>query len=202
MENPEPFCFQTSYEIHNLSVSMPQTKDRTTDSNPQSKETKENRKPLPHCFQPPVEGGRKADCILYWFQAQSKGTTCCPTGPNRKAQHAVPPCPVERHSLTAFNLQSKKATRQNQKASPYTDFQAPVEGYNLLLPLPNRRTGPRPCQGPIERRDFAVASPNRRRPTECKSKAASPQSKDTHFSYFYLIFSFILSMHFNMVVIV
>ena len=127
------------------------------------------------------EIGNEASGFYPLSPGRTKETT------RRKTIHWLPGS-VERHSLTAFNLQSKKATRQNQKASPYTDFQAPVEGYNLLLPLPNRRTGPRPCQGPIERRDFAVASPNRRRPTECKSKAASPQSKDTHFSYFYLIF--------------
>ena len=82
----------------------------STDSNPQSKETKENRNPLPHCFQPPVEGGRKADCILYWFQAQSKGTTCCPNGPSRKAQHAVPMVPIERHNMLSHWSQSKGTT--------------------------------------------------------------------------------------------
>ena len=41
-----------------------------------------------------------------------------------KSMPLLIPGSVERHSLTAFNIQSKKATRQNQKASPYTDFQA------------------------------------------------------------------------------
>ena len=58
----------------------------------------------------------------------------------------------------------------------------------LLRPLPNRRIGPRPCQGPIERRDFAVASPNRRRPTECKSKAAPAQIEGAHFLLIFILF--------------
>ena len=108
-------------------------------------------------------------------------------------------------------LVSTLTSRPSQRHA-HTDFTGPIEEGNkaerpqskdvtLLLPSPNRRIGPSPCQGPIERRDYAVAKPNRRRPAECQLKAASPnrrrpaecQSKDaTAWVEMHSFFTFIL----------
>ena len=73
-----------------------------------------SRKAFPHCFQSPVEGGRKADGTL-----------------------ALSPDSDEGHSHAGVSPQSKYRT--------------------LLLPLPNRSTGPCCCLCPIEGQDFASA---------------------------------------------
>ena len=130
------------------------------------------------------EIGNEASGFYPLSPGQTKETTRRKTmltsRPKRKACLHWLPGSVERHSLTAFNLQSKKATRQNQKASPYTDFQA------------NRRTGPHWCQPLIEGHDLTGASPNRRRPTECKSKGAPAWVEELIFLSFILF----LPLHF------
>ena len=138
------------------------------------------------------EIGNEASGFYPLSPGQTKETTRRKTmltsRPKRKVCLHWLPGSVERHSLTAFNLQSKKTTRQNQKASPYTDFQA------------NRRTGPHWCHPLIEGHDLTGASPNRRRPTKCKSKGATAWV-ERHSFFLLLSYFFIFFMPFDMVVI-
>ena len=120
------------------------------------------------------EIGNEASGFYPLSPGQTKETTRRKTmltsRPKRKVCLHWLPGSVERHSLTAFNLQSKKTTRQQGRTR------------RLRHTLTSR---------PIEGQDLTGASPNRRRPAECKSKDFLPGLKYTHFSYFYLLFFFL-----------
>ena len=106
------------------------------------------------------EIGNEASGFYPLSPGQTKETTRRKTmltsRPKRKVCLHWLPGSVERHSLTAFNLQSKKTTRQQGRLR-HTLTSRPIEGQyltgaspqskamTLLVPVPNRKTWPCWC---------------------------------------------------------